>query len=95
MKKLLLAIIALASAFAISSCCDQSYCPGNRRCDLQGKNNDAQTRGSSDAGQASKKASNEAPYGIGEANEIPYRWDHNEKLPNKPCEIRERQHRRW
>jgi len=32
MKKLILAIIALAFAFAISSCCDQSYCPGNLRC---------------------------------------------------------------
>lgn len=33
MKKLILAIMGLACAFAISSCCDQSYCPGNRRCD--------------------------------------------------------------
>lgn len=32
MKKLILALIALAFAFAISSCCDQSYCPGNLRC---------------------------------------------------------------
>lgn len=35
MKKILLALIALAFAFAISSCCDQSYCPGNRRCDTR------------------------------------------------------------
>ncbi len=35
MKKLILALIALAFAFAISSCCDQSYCPGNIRCDDQ------------------------------------------------------------
>ena len=32
MKKLILALIALGFAFAISSCCDQSYCPGNLRC---------------------------------------------------------------
>lgn len=32
MKKLILALIAIAFAFAISSCCDQSYCPGNLRC---------------------------------------------------------------
>lgn len=32
MKKLILALIALAFAFAISSCCDQSYCPGNKQC---------------------------------------------------------------
>ncbi len=32
MKKLILALVALAFAFAISSCCDQSYCPGNSRC---------------------------------------------------------------
>lgn len=32
MKKLILALIALAFAFAISSCCDQSHCPENLRC---------------------------------------------------------------
>jgi hypothetical protein len=32
MKKFILAFVALAFAFAISSCCDQSYCPGNKRC---------------------------------------------------------------
>lgn len=32
MKKIILALVALATAFAISSCCDQSYCPGNLRC---------------------------------------------------------------
>lgn len=32
MKKLILAFVALAFAFAISSCCDQSRCPGNLRC---------------------------------------------------------------
>ncbi len=32
MKKLILVLIALAFAFAISSCCDQSYCPGNLKC---------------------------------------------------------------
>ncbi len=32
MKKLILALVALAFAFAISSCCDQSYCPGNKQC---------------------------------------------------------------
>jgi hypothetical protein len=32
MKKLILAFVALAFAFAISSCCDQSYCPGNKQC---------------------------------------------------------------
>ena len=32
MKKLILAFVALAFAFAISSCCDQSYCPGNMKC---------------------------------------------------------------
>ncbi|HSX10851.1 MAG TPA: hypothetical protein VLF94_03955 [Chlamydiales bacterium] len=31
MKKLLLAFVALAFAFAISSCCDQSRCPANMR----------------------------------------------------------------
>lgn len=36
MKKLILAVIALAFAFAVSSCCDQSYCPGNTRCDDRG-----------------------------------------------------------
>lgn len=33
MKKVILALVALAFAFAISSCCDQGYCPGNRRCE--------------------------------------------------------------
>lgn len=33
MKKLILAFVGLAIAFAISSCCDQSQCPGNLRCD--------------------------------------------------------------
>lgn len=32
MKKILLAVVALAFAFAISSCCDQSQCPGNLKC---------------------------------------------------------------
>ena len=32
MKKLLLAIVALGCAFAISSCCDQKYCPKNMKC---------------------------------------------------------------
>ncbi|PIS03034.1 MAG: hypothetical protein COT85_03120 [Chlamydiae bacterium CG10_big_fil_rev_8_21_14_0_10_42_34] len=32
MKKIILALVALGFAFAISSCCDQSYCPGNRKC---------------------------------------------------------------
>ncbi|MGB7977867.1 MAG: hypothetical protein WCF19_01755 [Chlamydiales bacterium] len=32
MKKLILALVALAFAFAISSCCDQNYCPGNKKC---------------------------------------------------------------
>lgn len=36
MKKLILALVALAFAFAISSCCDQSFCPGNRKCDEKG-----------------------------------------------------------
>ncbi len=36
MKKLILALIALGFAFAISSCCDQSYCPQNMRCDERG-----------------------------------------------------------
>jgi hypothetical protein len=36
MKKLLLAFVALAFAFAISSCCDQSYCPGNMKCRKSG-----------------------------------------------------------
>lgn len=31
MKKLILAFVALAFAFAISSCCDQSYCPSNMK----------------------------------------------------------------
>lgn len=33
MKKLFLALIALSCAIAVSSCCDQSYCPGNRKYD--------------------------------------------------------------
>ena len=37
MKKLILALIALAFAFAISSCCDQGYCPGNMKCDDRGQ----------------------------------------------------------
>jgi hypothetical protein len=32
MKKMILAFVALAFAFAISSCCDQSYCPQNMKC---------------------------------------------------------------
>jgi hypothetical protein len=32
MKKIVLAFIALGCAFAISSCCDQHYCPGNSKC---------------------------------------------------------------
>jgi Ni/Co efflux regulator RcnB len=36
MKKLVLALVALAFAFAISSCCDQSYCPGRRQCQEKG-----------------------------------------------------------
>lgn len=35
MKKVLLALIALAFAFAVSSCCDQAHCPGNMRCNGQ------------------------------------------------------------
>ena len=35
MKKLILAFVALAFAFAISSCCDQNYCPENMRCNEQ------------------------------------------------------------
>lgn len=35
MKKLVLAVIALAFAFAVSSCCDQSYCPSNMKCKEQ------------------------------------------------------------
>ena len=31
MKKLILALIALGFAFAISSCCNQSYCSGNMK----------------------------------------------------------------
>ncbi|MBU6384201.1 MAG: hypothetical protein KGR16_07830 [Verrucomicrobia bacterium] len=31
MKKLIVVFIALACAFAVSSCCDQSCCPGNMR----------------------------------------------------------------
>lgn len=31
MKKLILALVALAFAFAISSCCDQSHCPNNMK----------------------------------------------------------------
>ena len=37
MKKLMIALIALACAFAISSCCDQSYCPNKMQCDEKGK----------------------------------------------------------
>lgn len=37
MKKLILAFVALAFAFAISSCCDQSRCPGNMKCRDQGQ----------------------------------------------------------
>ncbi len=36
MKKLILAFVALALAFAISSCCDQSYCPNNMKCSEKG-----------------------------------------------------------
>ncbi len=49
MKKIVLAIIALAAAFAISSCCDQSYCPGNmsrqdgENCRQQHYNNQEET----------------------------------------------------
>ncbi len=32
MKKIILAFVALGFAFAISSCCDQSYCPQNMKC---------------------------------------------------------------
>ena len=37
MKKLILAAVALAFAFAISSCCDQNGCPGNKRCSQMGQ----------------------------------------------------------
>lgn len=37
MKKLILALIALAFAFAISSCCNQDHCPGNMQCDKRGR----------------------------------------------------------
>lgn len=43
MKKLVLALIALGFAFAISSCCDQSYCPGNMRCDEKGRRQQDET----------------------------------------------------
>jgi hypothetical protein len=36
MKKLILAFVALAFAFAISSCCDQSSCPSNMKCAEKG-----------------------------------------------------------
>lgn len=36
MKKLILAVVALAFAFAISSCCDQSKCPANLRAQDKG-----------------------------------------------------------
>jgi len=36
MKKLILALVALGFAFAISSCCDQSYCPKNMKCGERG-----------------------------------------------------------
>ena len=35
MKKLILAIVALAFAFAISSCCDQGQCPKSKRCNMK------------------------------------------------------------
>lgn len=43
MKKLILAIVALAFAFAISSCCDQSKCPKNMRCDERGNRTSEET----------------------------------------------------
>ncbi len=44
MKKLILAAVALAFAFAISSCCDQSYCPGNKKCAVKGEKYDENVR---------------------------------------------------
>lgn len=54
MKKLILAFVALAFAFAISSCCDQSYCPKNSRCE---EDQDVRQRGSKPS-----SGGNETPY---------------------------------
>lgn len=48
MKKLILAFVALAFAFAISSCCDQSYCPGNKRCGEKGMRQGDRNNGQGD-----------------------------------------------
>lgn len=53
MKKLILALVALAFAFAISSCCDQSYCPGNNQCGDQQRQ---------DGGTYYNRRGNETPY---------------------------------
>jgi hypothetical protein len=49
MKKIILALIALAFAFAISSCCNQSYCPKKKQC------NDSEE-------SSTYKAGEESPY---------------------------------
>ena len=79
MKKLLLAVIALASAFAISSCCDQSYCPGNRNCNDKGRR--------SDDCNYNRQSGNSNPRS---SDEPPYRFDTQEQSGQQ-----ERQHRRW
>jgi hypothetical protein len=60
MKKIILALVALAFAFAISSCCDQSYCPGNWQCGDRNMRQD-------DDGSYRRRG--------GQNGETPYRWD--------------------
>lgn len=85
MKKLILAFIALACAFAVSSCCDQSHCFGKQ------KNMDKED----DECRASNKGSRKC----NQEEEAPYRCDKSnqpEKSSGRGCEnAPERQHHRW
>lgn len=97
MKKLLLALVALACAFAISSCCDQSYCPGKLRC---GENGRGKSEGTGYAGRNYQQDGKQYQ----QTEDVPYRFDRrdqpmpgsrrqgsSEECPDTPP----RTHRRW
>ena len=85
MKKLILAFVALALAFAISSCCDQSKCPGKKRCVDE-----------EECGNRGSRPNNEDNYRFDKADQqkkAGSRYGQNENCPNNPPQ--ERQHRKW
>jgi predicted small secreted protein len=82
MKKLILAFIALACAFAISSCCGQGQGFGKQR-DLDQEEQECRQK---------RKTFQQSET----VEETPYRWDTPEKpLSPRAVEVQERQHRRW